>query len=65
MIADAGGTRKVIGSRIATPFTDPSPGIAPMNSPMVTPIRIRPRLTGCSARNTPSTRNEKTSMMTP
>ncbi len=40
MIAEAGGTRKVIGNRIATPLTEPSPGIAPMNRPSVTPTMI-------------------------
>ncbi len=45
-MAESGGTRKVIGSRMATPLTEPSPGIAPMNSPTVTPMRIIRRLTG-------------------
>ena len=62
-MAEAGGTKNVIGSKIATPFTDPNPGIAPMNKPTVTPIRIKARLTGCSARNMPSARNENTSII--
>ena len=37
MMADSGGTRKVSGKTIATPFTDPNPGMAPINRPAVTP----------------------------
>ncbi len=48
-MAPVGGTRKVIGSRMATPFTEPSPGIAPMNSPNVTPAMISARLSGSKA----------------
>src|SRR5210317_760685 len=56
MIADAGGTRKVMGSRIATPLTEPSPGIAPMNSPSAHPKMISPRFIGCTAIANPSIR---------
>ena len=37
MMADSGGTKKVRGKTMATPFTDPKPGMAPMNRPAVTP----------------------------
>jgi len=46
IIAEAGGTIKVIGSRIATPFIDPKPGMAPMNKPIVTPTTITARFSG-------------------
>jgi hypothetical protein len=55
-MAALGGTRKVIGSSIATPFTDPRPGIAPMNSPMTQPRRIMVRFRGCIASSNPSAR---------
>jgi len=45
-MAAVGGTRKVIGSRMATPFTDPRPGMAPMNRPTTQPITIMVRLSG-------------------
>ena len=57
MIADVGGTRNVIGSRIATPFTEPSPGIAPMNSPTVQPKMISAKFNGWNAMRNPSARN--------
>jgi hypothetical protein len=34
IIAAVGGTIKVIGIKIATPLTEPRPGIAPTNNPM-------------------------------
>ena len=57
MIALAGGTRKVIGSKIATPFTDPKPGMAPMNNPTITPTIITMRLSGWNAMTKPSRRS--------
>src|SRR6056297_1522958 len=62
MIAEAGGTRNVIGSRIATPLTDPSPGIAPMNRPSVTPRMIRSRFNGWSASTNPDPRSARISI---
>jgi hypothetical protein len=56
MMAEVGGTRKVIGSRIATPFTEPRPGIAPMNRPRVTPRITMPRFRGWKAIRKPSAR---------
>jgi hypothetical protein len=49
MIAAFGGTRKVIGNRIATPLTDPSPGIAPMNRPTAQPRTSMAKLIGWKA----------------
>ena len=63
MIAEAGGTRKVIGSRIATPFTEPSPGIAPMKRPSVTPTTISAMFIGWIARNRPWLRSSRISMV--
>ena len=57
MIAAVGGTRKVIGNNIATPFTEPRPGIAPTNNPMVQPSRIIPKFNGSSASNIPALSN--------
>ena len=57
MIALVGGTRKVIGSKIATPFTDPKPGIAPMNKPTITPITTTTRFIGWNAMAKPSRRS--------
>ena len=37
MMALVGGTANVMGSKMATPFTEPSPGIAPMATPRTTP----------------------------
>ena len=39
---------------IATPLTDPNPGMAPTNRPITTPIMAKPKLTGSSAINIPS-----------
>ena len=57
MIAEVGGTRKVMGSRMATPLTDPRPGIAPMNSPTVQPKMISAKFSGSKAIRNPSARN--------
>ena len=46
MIAEVGGTRKVMGSRIATPLTEPRPGMAPTNNPIAQPITTTARLSG-------------------
>ncbi len=56
IIAEVGGTRKVAGRRIATPLTDPRPGIAPINSPSATPPNINMMLRGSRAINMPSTK---------
>jgi hypothetical protein len=37
---------KVIGIKIATPLTDPSPGIAPTNNPTKHPNINKPKLRG-------------------
>ncbi len=55
-MAEVGGTRKVIGSRMATPLTEPSPGMAPMNRPITTPITTKSRLRGSKATRKPSMR---------
>ena len=65
MIAEEGGTIKVSGSTMATPFTDPSPGIAPMNNPAVTPRMTIIRLTGDSDVAKPSANSAKVSMIAP
>jgi len=65
IMADAGGTRKVIGKRMATPFTEPNPGMAPMNSPRVTPTTIRPKLSGWIASKKPPARRDRISMFLP
>ena len=51
-----GGTRKVAGNRIATPFTEPRPGIAPMNRPTETPMKISIRFRGSNEARMPSKR---------
>lgn len=43
----------VKGRSIATPLTDPNPGIAPTNSPITTPRNAKPRLTGWKASSMP------------
>ena len=48
-MAAVGGTIKVIGIRIATPFTDPSPGIAPTNNPIRHPKINKAKLSGTRA----------------
>ena len=53
----------VIGRRIATPLTDPSPGIAPMNNPRVTPTMISIRFTGWTASTKPPARRSRISMI--
>ena len=60
MIAAVGGTRKVIGSRIATPLTEPRPGIAPISRPIEQPRKIIIRLTGCIASSSPAPSNTST-----
>src|SRR6056297_2962321 len=62
MIAEPGGTRKVTGKRIATPLTDPRPGIAPIKRPSVTPIRISSRFRGWMATSIPSPSRDRISM---
>ena len=57
MMAAVGGTRKVMGSRIATPLTEPSPGMAPTSRPMAQPSTIIIKLTGCSASSMPAPSN--------
>ena len=62
MMAEDGGTTKVSGSTIATPLTDPSPGIAPMKSPAVTPRITIIRFSGDSDVANPSARCTNASM---
>ena len=62
MIADEGGTMKVSGRTIATPFTDPSPGIAPMKRPAVTPRITIVRLNGDNEVANPSARSARISI---
>ena len=51
-----------MGNKIATPFTAPSPGIAPMNNPTVTPMMMRARLSGWSDSKMPSARKDRSSI---
>jgi len=57
-----GGTIKVMGIRIATPLTDPRPGIAPTNRPIKQPNINNARLNHWSDVKTPSSNNPKVSM---
>jgi hypothetical protein len=52
-MADVGGTRKVTGNKIATPLTDPNPGIAPIKSPAKHPAKIMKRFSGSNDCNRP------------
>ena len=45
-MAPVGGTMNVIGNRIATPLTDPRPGMAPINRPTMQPRMTSPRFNG-------------------
>src|SRR5690625_2709769 len=63
MIADVGGTRKVRGSRIATPLTEPRPGAEPMKRPITTPTMMTARLIGWIATSRPSPRSPIISIM--
>ena len=62
MIAEEGGTMNVSGSTIATPFTEPRPGMAPMNRPAVTPIRTTMMLKGDRDVAKPSARRARMSI---
>jgi hypothetical protein len=53
---------KVIGIRMATPFTEPSPGIAPTNNPIKHPKISKPKLRGIRAVPIPSIRSKKVSI---
>ena len=53
-MAAVGGTKKVIGNKIATPLTEPKPGIAPTSKPMAQPMNIIIKLSGCSASRMPA-----------
>jgi hypothetical protein len=46
IIAAVGGTMNVMGIRIATPLTDPKPGIAPTNKPTRHPKINKPKFKG-------------------
>ena len=48
---------------MATPLTEPSPGIAPTNNPTTTPNKARPRLIGCNATRMPSNSDANTSIL--
>ncbi len=62
MIAEFGGTMKVSGRTIATPLTEPSPGMAPMNRPAVTPSTTTIRFSGVSEVANPLLRSASISM---
>jgi hypothetical protein len=61
-MAAVGGTIKVIGIRMATPFTEPRPGIAPTNNPIRHPKISKARLRGTSAVPIPLIRSKKVSI---
>ena len=63
MMAPVGGTKKVIGSRIATPLTEPNPGMAPMNKPTEQPRMISIRLRGSKAITKPLRRSVRISIV--
>ena len=65
IIAEAGGTTKVKGSTIATPFTDPKPGMAPIKSPAVTPRITISKLNGESEVAKPSDKSVRRSILFP
>ena len=48
-MAPVGGTKNVIGNKIATPLTDPNPGIAPIKRPSAQPNTTRARFSGSKA----------------
>ena len=54
--AEVGGTKKVIGSKIATPLTDPKPGMAPMNNPTPAPNITNAKFKGSKEIRKPSKR---------
>jgi hypothetical protein len=60
--ADVGGTKNVIGSRIATPLTEPRPGIAPINKPTVAPKITNPKFSGWKLVAKPSANRLKISI---
>ena len=64
-MAEAGGTTKVSGSTIATPFTEPKPGMAPIKSPAVTPRITIIKLNGESEVAKPSDKSVRRSILFP
>ena len=62
-MAAVGGTRNVIGNRMATPLTEPSPGIAPTSNPTVQPMIIIVKFSGCIASSKPAPNSERTLSM--
>ena len=62
MMAEVGGTMKVMGSKMATPFTDPRPGMAPTNSPATTPSTIMNRLISSKLVTKPSIKCQNVSI---
>ena len=52
----------VIGIRMATPLTDPKPGIAPTNSPIKHPKISKAKLRGIRAVPIPFIRSKKVSI---
>ena len=62
MTAPVGGTKKVIGNRIATPLTDPRPGMAPTKRPTVQPSTINMKLSGSKAIAKPSAKCPRSSI---
>ncbi len=63
MMAPVGGTRKVMGRRMATPLTEPKPGMAPMKRPTVQPKMTSPRFSGWKTIKKPLMRRLKVSIL--
>ena len=61
-MAPVGGTKKVMGNKIATPLTEPKPGMAPIKSPTVHPIIISIRFNGSKAIEKPLKRRLRISI---
>lgn len=61
-MADVGGTRKVTGKRIATPLTEPRPGMAPINNPTIQPRTMSNKFKGSKAMIKPESNELNMSM---
>ena len=61
-MAEVGGTRKVTGNKIATPLTEPRPGMAPMKSPTTQPRTMSAKFNGVKATTKPESSELNTSM---
>lgn len=53
----------VIGIKMATPLTEPNPGMAPTNRPTKHPKINKPKLSGSNAVNIPCSNKAVTSMI--